>query len=413
LADYEKPLKELFTAGYVQDSVANKLNEWFSAGLKDWDISRDGPYFGFKIPGEENKFFYVCWMHLLDIWPRRRITAIKKVWISTSSGRSGIPQTQMMVMNYIISSAKTLCISRPFLAGDVNRFRNQNRGQIVRSWLSDCQWRKNEQVAGDIYRASTYLKHLDPEYLRYYYASKLTDSVDDIDLSVEDFVNKTNSDMVGKFANLASRSVPMLTTKLDSRLGQLDDVGRALINKLVAAKDGIIEDYEKLKFAAVTRTLTALADEANRYVEQNQPWATIATDPEKTRTTLTTVINAVHILTIYLKPILPKFAEKIEKCLNIGSLSIADLQTVLENHRINNFVRLVERIDETKVNTMIEESKDTQAAQPVPTVLAEPIKPECTIDDFAKIDLRVAKVTKAEKVEVLTGFCDLFWMSAD
>ena len=145
--------------------------------------------------------------------------------------------------------------------------------------------------------------------------------------------------------------------------------------------------------------ITALADEANRYVEQKQPWATIKTDPETTRTTLTAVINAVRILTIYLKPILPKYAEKTEKFLNVEKLQFSDLESLLEDHRINDFERLAERIDEKQVNAMIEESKDNQGSQPSATPSAELLKPECTIDDFAKIDLRIAKVTKAEKVE--------------
>jgi methionyl-tRNA synthetase len=266
---------------------------------------------------------------------------------------------------------------------------------------------KMSKSRGTFIKASTYLKHLNPEYLRYYYASKLTDSIDDIDLKMEDFINKINSDMVGKFANLASRSGPMLTKKLSGQLGRLDKQGTELIKKLAGAKEQIIDNYENLKYAAAVRTISALADEANRYVEQNQPWNTIKTDLEKTRTTLTAVINAVHILTIYLKPILPKYAEKVEQFLNVGKLSFADVETVLENHTINKFKRLVERIDEKQVNAMIEESKEgargagakAESAQPTAAESAGPFKPECTIDDFAKIDLRIAKVIKAEPVE--------------
>ena len=191
----------------------------------------------------------------------------------------------------------------------------------------------------------------------------------------------------------------MLTKNLNSKLGQLDNPGRELISKLTAAKDQILQNYEKLNYAAVVRTITALADEANRYVEQNQPWVTIKTDLEKTRTTLTAVINAVKILTIYLKPILPRYTQNVEKFLNIDKLRIADLETTLENHKINVFERLAERIDKKKVSTMIEESKETQSPQPQPASPIEPIKPECSFEDFEKIDLRIAKVTKAETVE--------------
>ncbi len=258
---------------------------------------------------------------------------------------------------------------------------------------------KMSKSRGTFIKASTYLKYLNPEYLRYYYASKLTDNIDDIDLSTDDFVNKINSNLVGKFANLASRSGPMLTKKLDSQLGRLNDNGKELIRKLTAEKGRIIENYENLSYASVVRTITALADEANRYVEQNQPWVTVKTDLEKTRTSLTAVINAVRILTIYLKPILPKFAEKVEKFLNVDKLKFADIETVLENHRINKFERLFERIDKKQVDAMIEESKEAQSPKPQPTGPAEPIAAECTIDDFARIDLRIAKVIKAETVE--------------
>jgi methionyl-tRNA synthetase len=195
----------------------------------------------------------------------------------------------------------------------------------------------------------------------------------------------------------------MLTKKLEGRLGTLDAEGGRLVEALAAARDRICAAYEGLNYATAVRTISALADEANRYVEQKQPWTTIKTDPESTRATLTATLNAVRILTIYLKPILPEFARKVETFLNVGELHFADVDDTLENHTINAFERLFERIDEEQVNAMIEESKEGQAPQPTPPVeaneAAEPFKAECTIDDFAKIDLRVAKVVKAERVE--------------
>jgi methionyl-tRNA synthetase len=252
---------------------------------------------------------------------------------------------------------------------------------------------------GTFIKAATYLNHLDPEYLRYYYASKLTPTVDDIDLSIEDFVNKTNSNLVGKFANLASRSGPMLTKNFNSQLGTLDSAGKELFDKLTAPKEQIISDYENLNYASAIRTITALADEANRYVEQNQPWTTIKTDKQKTLFTLTATINAVRILTIYLKPILPKFAEKIEQFLNIDKLKFSDTETALENHKINKFKHLIKRVEKEQVDAMIEESKESKNPQPQTATPTEPIAPECTIDDFTKLDLRIAKVIKAETVD--------------
>jgi methionyl-tRNA synthetase len=409
LGDYEQHLKDLIASGHIQKSVANKLDEWFDAGLKDWDISRDGPYFGFKIPGEENKFFYVWldapigYMASAKNYCDKNNIDFDKVWPGTSPKGEGPNEYEL----YHFIGKDIMYFHSLFFPAMLigSGFRTANK-LFVHGFLT-VNGEKMSKSRGTFIKASTYLKHLSPEYLRYYYASKLTDSIDDIDFKIEDFINKINSNLVGKFANLASRSGPMLTKKMSGQLGQLDEQGTELINKLTASKEQIIENYENLKYAAAVRTITALADEVNRYVEQNQPWVTIKTDLEKTRTTLTAVINAVHILTIYLKPIMPKYAEKVEKFLNVDKLSFDDVETVLENHKINKFKRLVERIDEKQVNAMIEESKEgpgpvesqAQSSQPTAGESTEPFKPECTIEDFAKIDLRIAKVIKAEAVE--------------
>jgi methionyl-tRNA synthetase len=254
--------------------------------------------------------------------------------------------------------------------------------------------------------ARTYLEHLDPEYLRYYYASKLSGDVGDIDLSVDDFINRVNAELVGKLANLASRCGPMLTAKLGGMLGRLDDAGKNLLNLLIAAKQDIIADYEKLDYASVIRRIAALADVCNKYTEDNQPWMMIKTDAEKARVTLTTILNAMKILTIYLKPVLPVFADKIEKFLDIQPQTFADVETLLENRPIKQFIRLVERIEKEKVDAMIDESKPVEQPavpsqeQPIPAVvLDEPLAAECTIEDFAKVDLRIARIAKASAVE--------------
>lgn len=393
LADYERQLRSLIAGGHTQKSVANKLDEWFNAGLKDWDISRDGPYFGFKIPGEENKFFYV-WLDA----PIGYMASAKNYCDKNNLDFNTLWNSDEYELYHFIGKDIMYFHALFWPAMLIGSGIKTARKLFIHGFLT-VNGEKMSKSRGTFIKASTYAKHLNPEYLRYYYASKLTDGIEDIDLRIDDFVNKINSDLVGKFANLASRSSPMLMKKLNSQLGRLDEQGKELVDKLIAAKKGIIEDYENLRFAAVVRSITALADEANRYVEKNQPWTTVKTDLEQTRTTLTAVINAVRILAIYLKPIVPKYAEKIQKFLNVDTLCLADLDTVLEDHRINNFERLFERIDEEKANAMVEESKEAQSPRPAPTEPAEPFKPECTIDDFAKIDLRIAKVIKAEYVE--------------
>jgi len=396
LADYEQQLKKLIAEGHTQSSVARKLDEWFSAGLRDWDISRDGPYFGFKIPAEENKYFYV--------------------WLDAPIG--------------YMASVKNYCQRNPDKSGDFDEMWNGKDWELYHFIGKDIMYfhalfwpamlmgagfkianklfvhgfltvngEKMSKSRGTFVKARTYLNHLEPEYLRYYYASKLTAGLEDIDLSTTDFIGKVNSELVGKLANLASRSIPMLTKALDGKLGRLDQTGRELINKLQAAKKQITGNYENLNYAAVIRTITSLADEANRYVEQQQPWATVKTDAEKTRSTLTAAINAARILTIYLKPVLPNYARKVEQLLNVQSLQFKDVETVQEEIKINDYVRLAERIEQEKVDAMINESKPLRDSEQKSAGPAKPIEPECTIEDFAKVDLRIGKVTAAKKVE--------------
>jgi methionyl-tRNA synthetase len=393
LADYHDRLKKLIDSGYTQPSVANKLAEWFEAGLKDWDISRDGPYFGFKIPGEENKFFYVWldapigYMASARNYCDRNGLDFDTLWNSNEYELYHFIGKDITYFHALFWPA--MLMGAGFKTADK---------LFIHGFLT-VNGQKMSKSRGTFIKAATYLKFFDPEYLRYYYAGKLTAGIGDIDLSFTDFTNKVNSDLVGKFANLASRSAPMLTRKLQSQLGRVDNQGRELLNKLSAAKEQIVRDYENLNFAAVLRTIVALADEADRYLENNQPWVTIKTDAEKTRTILTAAINAVRILTIYLKPVLPAYAGRVEKLLNVDGLQFSDVQTPLQDHKINKFERLFERIDEEQVNAMVEESKQDQGTESASAGPAQPIKPECTIEDFGKIDLRIAKVVNAENVE--------------
>jgi methionyl-tRNA synthetase len=399
LSDYEKPLKDLLSGGHTQKSVANKLDEWFKTGLKDWDISRDGPYFGFNIPGEPDKYFYVWldapigYMASAQNYCDSHGLNFDELWNNPQNELYHFIGKDIMYFHALFWPAMLLG----------SGFKTANK-LFVHGFLT-VNGEKMSKSRGTFIRADTFAKHLDPEFLRYYYAAKLTDEVEDIDLAIEDFINKTNADLVGKYANLASRAGPMLTSKLDGRLGTLDDESRQLVEKLVSAKARIVADYEGLNYASVVRTIASLADEANRYVELKQPWTTIKTDPEATRGTLTAVINAVKILTIYLKPIVPRFGRKVEKFLNVEPLSLADVDSPLENRPIGVFERLFERINEEQIETMMEESKENQAAKPVaPQAVpaaapAVSFKPEVTIDDFIKLDLRIAKVVSAEPVQ--------------
>jgi len=395
LGDYADRLKNLIESGHTQKSVLNKLDEWFKTGLRDWDISRDGPYFGFKIPGEENKFFYVWldapigYMASCKNYCDRHGLDFDKVWNSKEYELYHFIGKDIMYFHALFWPA--MLMSAKFKIADK---------LFVHGFLT-VNGQKMSKSKGTFIKAETYLAHLDPQYLRYYYATKLTSGIEDIDLNFDDFVTKINSDLVGKLANLASRSVPMLTKKLDGRLGRLDSKGEKLVRILQGVKESIIADFEELNYAAANRTISALADESNRYFDREQPWETIKNDPEKTRATLTAAINAVKILTIYLKPVLPAYAETVERFLKIDPLGYADVDSVLQEHKIDRFERLVERVETEKVEAMIDRSKeqtpDQTAAEKAPA--SEPIEPECSIEDFMKVDLRIARVVSAEPVE--------------
>ncbi len=400
LSDYAERLRELFAAGFVQDSVQNKLEEWFAAGLRDWDISRDGPYFGFLIPGQKDKYFYVWldapigYMASCKNFCDRKGMDFEKVWNGGEYEIYHFIGKDIMYFHALFWPAL-------LLAADIHR---PNK-LFVHGFLT-VNGQKMSKSKGTFVMARTYLEHLDPEYLRYYYASKLSGDVGDIDLSLDDFISRVNAELVGKLANLASRCGPMLTSRLGGKLGRLDAAAKELLAGLVAAKQDIMADYERLDTASVIRRVAALADICNKYTEDNQPWVVIKTDPEKARLVLTAVLNAVKVLTIYLKPVLPAFAEKIEKFLDTGPQTLADVGTMLEDRPIKGFIRLVERVEKEKVDAMIEQSKPaepsaapTQEQQPQAVGLDEPLAPECTIEDFAKVDLRIARVVKASAVE--------------
>jgi len=393
LGDYEDRLKEFLAGGHTHSSVGNKLDEWFEAGLKDWDISRDGPYFGFKIPGEDNKYFYVWldapigYMASCKNYCDREGLDFDEVWNSEDWELHHFIGKDIMYFHALFWPAMLMG------AGLKTADKLHVHGFLT------VKGKKMSKSKGTFIMARTYLEHLNPEYLRYYYASKLSDNVNDIDLNLEDFVAKINSDLVGKIANLASRSGPMLSKKLDGVTGKLDGKGKALIEELLGAAEDIKANYEGLNYAAVIRKICSLADSSNKYVDEKQPWATIKSDADATKVTLTAVINAVKILATYLKPVVPVIVSKIEKFLNVDELNFNNLDELLQGHKINKFEHLIERIEKEKVEAMIEDSMQGQEAVEEKVELAEPLADECGFDDFMKVDLRVARIAKAEHVE--------------
>jgi methionyl-tRNA synthetase len=351
LADYDRQLRDLIAGGYAQRSVARKLDEWFDAGLRDWDITRDAPYFGFEIPGHTDKYFYVWldapvgYMASAKNYCDRNGIDFESLWPC----RGGAGEYELYhFIGKDIMYFHALFWPAMLTAADIRR----PDKLFVHGFLT-VDGEKMSKSRGTFVKARTYLEHLDPEYLRYYYAGKLTGGIEDIDLSREDFVNKVNSELVGKFANLASRSAPMLNKRLDGRLGRLDETGRGLVEEMASGAAGIIEHYENLNYAAVVRRVRAYADAANRYVERQKPWETIKTDPEKTRAALTAVLNATRVLATYLRPVLPAFSGKVRDFLKAGELTFDGVGSAIEDRRIGPFCRLFERIDMPRVDGMI------------------------------------------------------------
>lgn len=393
LADFAKQLQQWTMEDTLQPEVRNKLQEWFEKGLKEWDISRDAPYFGFLIPGTKDKYFYV-WLDApvgymastLD-WCKRNGEDFNSWWKS--------PETEIyhfigkdimyfhclfwpaMLMSSGFSTPKKVCIHGFLTINGVKM--SKSRGTFV--------------------KASTFANHIHTEYLRYYYACKLSGGIGDLDLNLCDFQARINSDIVGKLANLGVRASAILSKHLESRTGDVDEEGQALIDEIKSASETVEKGYENLDFAKTMREISRLADTANKFVEDKAPWITIKTDREATRRTLTAILEAFRILTLYIKPVMPELAEKVEKHLKLEPLAWQSLAQSIENKEIEKLPHLASRIEKEQLEKMMEEAKkeieETAAGnEPEP----EPI-PQCTIDDLAKIDLRVAEIMEARYVE--------------
>ena len=401
LADFEDSLKEWTRGGHLQAEVSHKLDEWFEGGLRDWDISRDAPYFGFEIPDAPNKFFYV-WLDA----PIGYLASFKNY-----CERTGVDFDE-----YMKPDSTTEMVH--FIGKDIIYFHAlfwpamlQGAGfrlpnSIYAHGFLTVDGKKMSKSRGTFIKARTYLDHLNPEYLRYYYAAKLSSGIDDIDLNLEDFQNRINSDLVGKVVNIASRCAGYISKKCDGQLSAtLAD--QALFDEFVSQADTIAEKMEKREFGHAMRDIMALADKANQYIDDMKPWALAKEEgkEQQVKDIYSMGINLFRILTIYLKPVLPATAAQAEAFLNDGELSWADLSKPLLSHSIVKFKPLMTRIETDKIEAIIEGSKESMvaeqavAAKQAPASDVEPLSPEITFDDFAKIDLRIAKIANAEHVE--------------
>ncbi|GAA5320280.1 MAG: methionine--tRNA ligase [Candidatus Pelagadaptatus aseana] len=405
LPEFEAFLKDWTRAGHLQDEVANKLAEWLDSGLQEWDISRDAPYFGFEIPGEKNKYFYV-WLDA----PIGYMASFKNYL----SKQDGIDAEAVFDEYWKADSSTELY---HFIGKDIVNF----HALFWPAMLSSADFRTPSKVCvhgfltvngqkmsksrGTFINARSYLDHLNPEYLRYYFAAKLSSSVDDLDLNLDDFIQRVNSDLVGKVVNIASRTAKFIQKSGGNLSENIAD--EALWQQFVDAGETIAAHYEARDFGKAMREIMALADAANEYIAAQAPWSLAKQEgtEQQVLDICTLGINMFRALLTYLKPVLPALTEQAEAFLN-ETLSWETNISFRGGEAINKFKPLLQRIEKDKVDAMVEASKEALAAQTVEQQPAddselakEPLADEIQFDDFAKVDLRIALIAKAEHVE--------------
>ncbi|WP_261833556.1 methionine--tRNA ligase [Vibrio ishigakensis] len=405
LPQFESMLQEWTRSGSLQAETANKMQEWFESGLQQWDISRDAPYFGFEIPGEKDKFFYV-WLDA----PVGYMASFKNLCNKTEGldfdeywKKDSSTELYHFIGKDIVYFHSLFWPAMLEGAG----FRKPNN-VFVHGYVT-VNGAKMSKSKGTFVKASTYLDHLDPECLRYYYAAKLNSRIDDLDLNLEDFTQRVNSDVVNKIVNLASRNAGFITKRFE---GKLSDTFAepALYQEFVDAADRIAELYETREFGRAIREITALADKANQYVDEKAPWVVAKEEgkDQELQDICSVGINLFRVLITYLKPVMPELAARTEAFLN-QKLTWENISAPLTGHEITKFKALFSRIDPKKVEAMIEASKEDAAAEAAAKEKAEaakteteltkePIADEIEFDDFAKVDLRIAKIVECEEV---------------
>ncbi len=398
LPKFSDMLQDWLKSGALQEEIANKLQEWFEKGLQQWDISRDAPYFGFEIPNAPGKFFYVwvdapvgymaSFKHFCD----NNDVNFDEFWNVDSDAE---------LYHFIGKDISYFhCLFWPAMLEGAG-FRKPT-GVNVHGFVT-VNGAKMSKSKGTFINGRTYLDHLNPEYLRYYFASKLSANVSDIDLNFEDFAQKVNSDLVGKVVNIASRCASFITKRFDGKLSN-NILEPALVAEFQQAEASVAEAFEKRQYHKAIREIMALADKANQFIDSNAPWVTIKDETKQsfTHDVCSLGINLFRILVVYLKPVVPTLATQSELFLN-DELSWDSAQSVLSDHPINKFKALMQRVDMDKVNAMIEASKENLAPiftlDPNSPLALDPIAEMIEFDDFAKIDLRIARIAKAEHVE--------------
>ena len=353
LPQFEQQLKDWTNAGHLQDEVSNKLAEWFDQGLQQWDISRDKPYFGFKIPGTEDKYFYV-WLDA----PIGYMASFKKLCDKSDLEFDDFFEKGSDTELYHFIGKDIVYFHALFWPATLigSNFRTPNA--IFAHGFLSVNGQKMSKSRGTFIQARTYLETLNPECLRYYYAYKLSSKIDDIDLNLEDFKQRVNSDLVGKVVNIASRSASFVVKKFDKELSN-NCCEQELYDEFVAASSEIAGHYEDRNFGQAMRSIMKLADKANQYIDEKKPWQLAKEEGkmQEVHEITSLAINLFRVLMTYLKPVLPEMAEKSEAFLNIDSLNWNDIKSPLLGHQINKFKPLMTRIEDEQIEAMIESSK--------------------------------------------------------
>ncbi|BCG26600.1 methionine--tRNA ligase [Pseudomonas tohonis] len=401
LPDFDAMLKQWTRSGALQESVANKIAEWLDAGLQEWDISRDAPYFGFEIPDAPGKYFYV-WLDapigymasFQNLCARRPELDFDAFW-----GKDSSAELYHFIGKDIVNFHALFWPAMLEGAG----YRKPT-ALNVHGYLT-VNGQKMSKSRGTFIKARTYLDHLSPEYLRYYYAAKLGRGVDDLDLNLEDFVQKVNSDLVGKVVNIASRCAGFIHKGNAGRLVAAN-AAPELFAEFKAAAPSIAEAFENRDFARAMREIMALADRANAWIADKAPWALAKQEgkQDEVQAVCAAGVNLFRQLVIFLKPVLPNLSAAAEQFLNVAPLSWADHETLLADHQLNAFTPLMTRIEPAKIEAMVAASKeDLAAAAPAPAgngeLTKDPLAAEIGFDAFAAVDLRIALIEKAEFVE--------------
>ena len=400
LSNFTEYLKTWTRSGALQDQVANKLSEWLDIGLQDWDISRDAPYFGFEIPGEPGKYFYV-WLDA-PIGYMASFQNYCKTVNDVHFDDFWKADSEYEVHHFIGKDIINFhCLFWPAMLSAVG-YRTPTR--VHAHGFITVNGQKMSKSRGTFINARTYLDHLDPDYLRYYYATKLSNNIDDLDINLEDFVVKVNSDLVGKVVNIASRCAGFLNKNYAATLAP--ETSSPLIASFIDASATLQAHYEAGDFGKAMREIMALADQANQYIAEQEPWAKIKQPGNEAlvHQVCSDGINMFRILIGYLKPVLPNLSEKSEAFLNIEPLTWQAIEQPLVSHKINKFKPLLTRIESKTVDAMVAASTEPEAetASPEKTKKAEKSDdkiPEIEFEDFAKVDLRVATIVNAEHVE--------------